>query len=78
MDSFLVSERDSRNLDSERIFFDDLSEDAQQKALEFKGVKSHRELNWDIFPMYQHYEKVSNLSQTEIDDNALGNIGFYH
>lgn len=67
----LESERDTRDLDSERIFFSDLSEEAQQKALDKKGISDYRDVNWDILPMAYHYEAISNLSQYEIDENAL-------
>ncbi len=74
--SFLKSES-GRNINSERIFFEYLSEDAKKKALEFKGIKDYREANWDIFPMALYYEDISNLSQDEIDLEALGSIGVY-
>jgi hypothetical protein len=71
------SSPDSRDLDTERIFFRNLSEEAKRKALEFKGIKDAREANWDIFPMAFYYEPISNLSQDEIDIEALASIGFY-
>ena len=64
-------EKDDRDLDSERIFFRNLSHEAQQKALEIKGIKDYREENWDIFPLVYYYEPIGNLSQQEIDDEAL-------
>lgn len=67
----LKSKSDSRDLDSERIFFSDLSEEAQQKALDKKGISDYRDANWDIIPIVYYYEPISNLSQDEIDDNAL-------
>jgi len=62
---------DERDLDSERIFFHNLSPEAQTKALEIKGIKDHRDENWDIFPLVYHYEAIHNLTQQEIDDEAL-------
>lgn len=73
MAGFLISTPDSRNIDSERIF----SSEAQEKALIFKGIKDHREANWDIFPMALYYEKISSLTQDEIDMEGLGAIGCY-
>lgn len=77
MASFLSSAPDTRDLNSERIFFECLSEDAKLKALEFKGISDFRDANWDIFPMALYYENISNLSQDEIDMEALGAIGAY-
>lgn len=77
MSSFLKSTKDPRDLDSDRIFFRNLSEDAQKKALDFKGIKDFREENWDVFPMAYYYEPISNLSQIEIDMEALMTLGLY-
>lgn len=77
MAGFLTSAPDFRNLNSEKIFFENLSCEAQEEALIFKGIKDHREANWDIFPMALYYENISTLSQDEIDMEALGAIGCY-
>lgn len=73
----MSSQRDLRNLDSERIFFELLSKEAKEKLLNFKGIKSPTEENWDIFPICHHYESISELSQSEIDEMALMAVGFY-
>jgi len=75
--SFFDTTPDIRNLDSERIFFENLSEEAKLKALEKKGITDYREANWDIFPIFHHYENINTLSQSEIDDNALMSIGCF-
>lgn len=75
--SFFSTGLDTRDLDAEKIYFTDMSEEAQKKALAFKGVSDHRDMNWDIFPVYRHYESKSNLSQEEIDTEALSSLGFY-
>ncbi len=33
------------------IYFNDLSETCQQDLLEKYGIKSPKEMNWDIFPV---------------------------
>lgn len=33
------------------IFFSDLTEDAQRRLLEFEGVESPEEMNWDVVPL---------------------------
>jgi len=72
--AFRLEGKDSRDLDSERIFFEDLSPEAQKKALALKGIDDYREENWDIMPLVYYYEPISNLSQSEIDDEALAFI----
>ena len=72
--AFQLENKDSRDLDSERIFFEDLSPDAQEKALTIKGITDYRDANWDIMPLVYYYEPISNLSQSEIDDEALAFI----
>lgn len=67
----LNNSRKVRDLDSERIFFVNLSPKAKEKALALKGIKDYREANWDIMPLVYYYEQISNLSQSEIDDEAL-------
>jgi len=69
--AFRLEGDDKRDLDSERIFFADLSPEAQEKALKIKGISDYREENWDIMPLVYYYEPISNLSQLEIDDEAL-------
>ncbi|WP_434656657.1 hypothetical protein [Sulfurimonas sp. NW9] len=69
--AFQLENKDSRDLDSERIFFEDLSPEAQKKALALQGIADYRDANWDIMPLVYYYEPISNLSQSEIDDEAL-------
>ena len=69
--AFMLDGSSNRDLDSERIFFEDLSPGAQKKALALKGISDYREANWDIMPLVYYYEPICNLSQDEIDDEAL-------
>lgn len=69
----LESSRDE-NLDEDKIFFRDLSDEAQAKALELKGIEDYREEDWDIMPLVYYYEPIYTLSQSEIDDTALAFI----
>ncbi len=69
--AFQLESTENRDLNSERIFFQDLSPEAQKKALQLKGIKDYREENWDIMPLVYYYEPICNLSQSEIDDEAL-------
>lgn len=71
---FNLETQDLRDLDSERIFFRNLSLEAQEKALKKAGIRDHRDKNWDILPLAYYYEPICNLTQDEIDDNALAFI----
>ena len=72
--AFRLDGSSERDLDSERIFYMDLSEETKQKALDIKGIKDYREENWDIMPLVYYYEPISSLSQSEIDDIAIAFI----
>jgi len=72
--AFQLNNKRAKDLDTERIFFLNLSQEAQKKALSLKGIKDYREANWDIMPLVYYYEQISNLSQSEIDDEALAFI----
>jgi len=69
--AFQLESCDTRDLDKERIFFRHLSPEAQKKALEIKGIEKPEDADWDIVPLVYYYEPICNLSQSEIDDNAL-------
>lgn len=57
------------------IMFNELSQEAQKKALDFKGVDSTTKKHWDVCPMAY----IDNIPQcqNEIDDEALAQIGYY-
>ena len=69
--AFQLESDDKRDLDSERIFFRHLSPEAKKKALEKRGIEKPEDADWDIAPLVYYYEPICNLSQSEIDDNAL-------
>lgn len=37
------------------LMFSDLSEEAQQRLLDFYGVQSAADMNWDVFPITTLY-----------------------
>ncbi len=46
------------------IMFNDLNEDTQNKLLEFYGIKSLAEMNWEVFP----------VATIEVDGEELAKI----
>lgn len=64
--------------DNVRVYFEDLSEEAQMKALAHKGIANPQQANWDVFEMSILGSGVkADLSQSEIDMSALTMIGCY-
>ena len=45
------------------IHFDDLTADCQKKLLEFFGVKSEKDMNWDVIP-------ITSLPKPEEEDGV--------
>jgi hypothetical protein len=68
--------RDSRNLDNERIFFVDLSEEAQAKALKFKS-DNNIDKDWDVAPLGFLSVSKDTMSQSDMDLEGLVSLGFY-
>ena len=65
--------------DNVRVFFEDLSDEAKEKALAHKGITTPQQANWDVFEMSILGQGVkTELSQCEIDMSALTMIGCYH
>lgn len=38
-------------MDKIEIMFDDLNEEMKKKILDFYGIKSTKDMNWDIIPL---------------------------
>lgn len=67
--------RDTR---SSTIMFDNLSDEAQEKALKHMDASSPYELHWDVMPIAQlPYGYVHEFEQDDIDLQALTQIGYY-
>ncbi len=73
----LISES-NRDISSNCIMFEYLSDWAKQSALEFMKASSEYELNWDIMPIAQLPGGViGDYEQDDIDLQALVQIGYY-
>ena len=60
------------------IMFEYLSEEVQQKLLDFKNAASPYELDWDVIPVAQlPYGTVKDFEQYELDLQALTQVGYY-
>lgn len=57
------------------IMYDDLSDGAKNKALEFKKINDPRQCNWDALPMAYINEGMDFSDQDSVDDEALSQLG---
>lgn len=63
---------------SSAIMFEHLSEETQQRALDFMNALSPYDLHWDVMPIAQlPYGRISDFEQDDIDLQALTQIGYY-
>lgn len=46
-----IQERERMETKDFEIYFEDLKEDAQKQLLEYMGINSPEQLNWDSFPI---------------------------
>jgi negative regulator of replication initiation len=53
------------------IMFGELSSDIQKRLLDFAGVSHPSEKFWDVLPVAYIYQNKAQMSQEEIDDEAL-------
>jgi len=65
-----------RNLDGNRIYFSDLSMEAQKEILDFKSLKS-AENNWDLLTLEHTVVNKVDMSQIEIDYAGKMYFGMY-
>ncbi len=57
------------------IMFDELSLDMQARLLNFAGISHPSDKFWDVLPVAYIYQNKSQMSQNEIDDEALLQLG---
>ena len=59
----------------DNIMFDELSMDAQERLLSFAGVSHPSDKFWDVLPVAYIYQNKAQMNQTELDDEALLQVG---
>ncbi|MDF1881674.1 hypothetical protein JHD50_10255 [Sulfurimonas sp. MAG313] len=64
---------DSVNDDS--IMFNELSDEIQQRLLSFAGVSHPSDKFWDVLPVAYIYQTKAHMTQIELDDEALLQLG---
>ena len=57
------------------IMFYELSDDIQQRLLSFAGVSHPSDKFWDVLPVAYIYQNKAHMSQDEINDEALLQLG---
>ena len=57
------------------IMFYELSLDTQERILSFAGISHPSEKFWDVLPVAYIYQNKLQMNQTEIDDEALLQLG---
>jgi len=73
----LINPGISTNNEADVIMFGDLSIEAQKKALEHLKIKNPSEKHYDVLPMAYVVSVFDFSTQSEIDDEALQQIGYY-
>ena len=63
------------SLTDDTIMFDELSSDIQERLLAFAGISHPRDKFWDVLPVAYIYQNKTLMSQSEIDDEALLQLG---
>lgn len=63
------------SLADDSIMFYELSEDVQERLLSFAGVSNPSDKFWDVLPVAYIYQNKAQMSQTEMDDEALLQLG---
>lgn len=59
------------------IMFEDLSDFAKAKALEYAEISRAEQRHWDVLPIAYTHCGMNLESQESIDDEALSQIGYY-
>ncbi len=62
-------------LTDDSIMFHELSADIQERLLSFAGVSHPGDKFWDVLPVAYIYQDKAHMNQTEIDDEALLQLG---
>ncbi len=63
------------SLTDDTIMFYELSLDIQERLLAFAGVSHPSDKFWDVLPVAYIYQNKAHMSQSEIDDEALLQLG---
>jgi len=63
------------NVTDDNIMFDELSDDIQERLLSFAGVSHPSDKFWDVLPVAYIYQNKAHMSQDEINDEALLQLG---
>lgn len=63
------------SLTDDSIMFYELSMDVQERLLSFAGVSHPSDKFWDVLPVAYLYQNKAQMNQTEIDDEALLQLG---
>ena len=57
------------------IMFNELSDEIQQRLLNFAGITHPSDKFWDVLPVAYIYQNKSHMTQDEINDEALLQLG---
>jgi len=57
------------------IMFCELSDNIQQRLLSFAGVSHPSDKFWDVLPVAYIYQNKTHMTQDEINDEALLQLG---
>jgi len=63
------------SLTDDSIMFDELSQEIQERLLAFACVSHPSDKFWDVLPVAYIYQNKAQMNQTEIDDEALLQLG---
>jgi len=63
------------SLTDDSIMFYELSDDTQQRLLNFAGVSHPSDKFWDVLPIAYIYQNKSLMTQDELNDEALLQLG---
>ena len=63
------------SLTDDTIMFYELSLDAQERLLSFAGISHPSDKFWDVIPVAYIYQNKAHMDQTEMDDEALLQLG---
>jgi len=57
------------------IMFHELSDDIQQRLLSFAGVSHPSDKFWDVLPVAYIYQNKTHMTQDELNDEAMLQLG---
>jgi len=63
------------SLTDDSIMFYELSLDVQERLLSFAGISHPSDKFWDVLPVAYIYQNKAHMNQTEMDDEALLQLG---